>query len=312
VQLVIQDVDSFLLAAGYRYLSCTLVTDGLYSVKDSEWNYSDVPHLNYVHARVEGCPLLTSKNHVSSLFMQRLGPFVVPASLHVSHLEARVHDYLLTILNIVVRVATSHERSDSGCLTITQYTFYFRGFLGRLAALMARFATKCNYGVLMSEDLPMRVQRHRLRQLGVVFDFDHSPLIGFSDTLNICENHLDASGLCLPLGLTHVALICDDGDLMVEELLLRIRWDRDSVMILPLVCPHEGAPLDSCNLHSGNVLMCPWHGRRLLPLEVLSRAHMETEFSFDFCRLHYLAKLISPRSDHQFLQLAVRAKRPEP
>ena len=37
---------------GYKYLSLRLQTIGEYSSRDSEWNYSDIPHLNYVHKKV--------------------------------------------------------------------------------------------------------------------------------------------------------------------------------------------------------------------------------------------------------------------
>jgi hypothetical protein len=308
---MIADVDAFLAAAGYHCLSCALATDGLYSAKDSEWNYSDVPHLNYVHARVEGCPLLTTNTHASSLFLQRIGPFAVPASLHVSHVASDVHDYLLIVLNIIVRVTTHHQPSGAGCLTTTRYNFYFRGILGRLVALMARYATRRNYRVLMSEDLPMREQRHRLRQLGVVFAYDRKPLIGFVDTLNVHENHVDATALSHAERTTQIDLSSDDGDLKVDQLLLRLTWDYQSVKIWPLICPHEGAPLSACAAQSSRSLMCPWHGRRLSPLAVVPRSVLDQELGFGFCRLEYLIRCTSIGSNQLRLQLVARPKHPE-
>jgi hypothetical protein len=308
---MISNVDSFLTAVGYHQLSCTLASKGPYSVKDSEWNYSDVPHLNYVHTRVDGCPLLTTRMHASSLFLQRFGPFSVPVSLQVSHVDAGVHEYLLTILNLVIRVTTRHEPSDGGCMTSTHYIFYFRGILGHLFALMARFATRRNYRVLMSEDLPMREQRQRLRQLGVVFDYDDKSLIGFSDTLNIRENHVDASAFSLRESSTLIDLSSGEGDLTVNELLLRVTWDLQSVKIWPLICPHEGAPLSHSAAHSRPSLMCPWHGRRVPPLAELPRSTEGQELDFGFCRLKYIVRLAPLESNQLRLQLVSRSKSPE-
>ena len=46
-------IDSFMKKQDYKHLFLRRITRGDYSPRDSEWNYSDIPHLNYIHTKVE-------------------------------------------------------------------------------------------------------------------------------------------------------------------------------------------------------------------------------------------------------------------
>jgi hypothetical protein len=266
-------IESLLRSERYRSLRLQLQTIGPYTPRDSEWNYSDVPHLNVVHTRVSGHTLLCSRTLSSSLFLQRIGPWLVPATLHIEHEDPSVHHYLLTILNLVVCVSTTHAAHAKGCLTTTTYNFHYRGPLGWFMAHLARWATRRNYRVLMAEDRPMREQRQHLRHRGVRFAFDDADLIGFSDTLDIQREHVDASGLQRQSDHCILNLADPQGCIPVSDLLLQVSWDGRDISLWPLICPHEGAPLQAPNgCGAAQSLACPWHGRRLRPLLVLPRS----------------------------------------
>ncbi|SVE28333.1 uncharacterized protein METZ01_LOCUS481187 [marine metagenome] len=68
----------------------------------------------------------------------------------------------------------------------------------------------------------------------------------------------------------------------------------DSRMLFPRTCPHEGAKAEqSC--FSGERLICPWHGRRLLPIikitnnqvEILESDNYRVDIQDQFVRIRY-------------------------
>jgi hypothetical protein len=254
----------------YRRISLQLSTHGWYSPRDSEWNYSDIPHLNFIHTRVAGITLKASKKHISNIFLQRIGPFEIPASVSISHRTRDIHSYIMTILNIAIEVETRHEGIGSGCVTTTQYNFYYKGFLGLLICLLARYSTRRNYSILMSEDMPMRTQRGKLRRKGVLFAHDKLELIGFSDTLNIAADNVDCRGAIPEKYAYRFRTSSIPGSVDIESCWLRVEWNNDFIRIYPAICPHEGAPLtqnigetvsDHAECNAG--IICPWHGRKV-------------------------------------------------
>ena len=86
---------------GYKHLILRLHTIGNYSKKDSEWNYSDIPHLNYVHTKVEGFSFYADNERIVT-FMQRFGPFTIPVTNYIEHTKSDYHFYVMNILGMVV------------------------------------------------------------------------------------------------------------------------------------------------------------------------------------------------------------------
>ena len=85
------NIKSFLKDAKFKKVSLRLSTSGEYSWKDSEWNYSDVPHLNYVHTKVDGFNQYIGREFISNIFLQKIGPFSIPASISIQHKNAGKH-----------------------------------------------------------------------------------------------------------------------------------------------------------------------------------------------------------------------------
>ena len=283
------NIKSFLKDAKFKKVSLRLSTSGEYSWKDSEWNYSDVPHLNYVHTKVDGFNQYIGREFISNIFLQKIGPFSIPASISIQHKNAGKHSYCMTILSLVIYVTTEHLNiGHNKCTTNTKYEFYYQGIIGYLLAFLAKQATKRNYKVLMSEDMPMRNCRGKLREENFLISNDQKELIGFSDTINLNETNIlkDPVKLrdILPINLE----INDSTDTRLDELKLLIRKQKNELIVFPLICDHEGAPIecnewnDTCN----NTTICSWHGKQLKPLAKLEGPYPQN-FSFEFTGINY-------------------------
>lgn len=312
-------IQQFFCNNQYKKISLQLSSEGYYSPRDSEWNYSDIPHLNFIHTRVEGVTLKTSKHHVSNIFLQRVGPFEFPASVNISHRSWDRHSYIMIILNIGIAVETTHGGTGEACKTTTRYDFFYKGLFGYLICLMARYSTRKNYQILMSEDMPMRIQRGELRRKGVTFALDKLDLIGFSDTIDVTANNIDCRS-AVPQGAIYQFIVSSiPGSVEIENYWLRAEWSNSLMRIYPLICPHEGAPLrqkvksldstaDDCR-----VAACPWHGKKIKEVAKIDlRAGSDLEFTLYHTRFILSIDNWQIKEDGESTYLVtIRAKSPE-
>jgi hypothetical protein len=308
-----QALQSFLHRSGFRCLRLELVSTGDYSPRDSEWNYSDIPHLNYIHTRVDGSTIYSGKTIINSIFLQKVGPFTLPAAVTILHDKQTHHDYVMTILNLVICVSTQHETCQSGCKTTTRYSFYYRNFIGHLLAILARYSTRKNYAVLMSEDMPMRDQRGRLRRRGIRFFYDQQELIGFEETNDIASDHVDASALHRGETTSTLTISNETGQAVLDDYLLNVFWDQQRVVLSPSICPHEGAPLPPAKAIGGRPFVsdCPWHGRRVQSLASLERGTL-ARMSLQFCQQELDIELRPVSGPNKFRdELRIKLKDPE-
>ena len=287
-------IPAFLVRNGYQSIGLSLETSGPYTAKDSEWNYSDIPHLNYIHTRVEGYTISVSRRHISNVFLQKIGPFTLPASVSILHEQPEVHEYVMTVLNIVIHVNTTHIQKINECLTTTDYRFYFKGLLGLIVCRLARRATRNNYKVLMSEDRPMRLQRGALRQRGISFGLDKRDIVGFSDTQDITLNHVDASASPQSKQAWSASIVGSVGNATDHDHLLQLAWLDNRLQIFPLICPHEGADLSGQlskqDCSPKQAIMCPWHGRAIKSLLEISLLSCD-RYRFNFCNFNLVLEV---------------------
>jgi hypothetical protein len=222
-------IAAFLESSGYRHTSLRLETIGDYDPRDSEWNYSDIPHLNVVHTQVESIPLYHTGTHLQTINLQRIAPVLrIPVSLSMEHKDASFHDYVFVILWVVVLVHTEHWPHEKGCRTTTTYQFFYQGILGWLLAKLAKKATRKNYKILMAEDLPMRRQRGKLRRQGCSFLHDRKELIGFTDTLDLSQVNVDAGSRLSEDRAFSVPIANARGYRDIEEIYVRVEWNEAS------------------------------------------------------------------------------------
>ena len=259
----------FMKSNGYKYLSLRLQTTGDYSSRDSEWNYSDIPHLNYVHTKVDGYCFHADNERIINLFMQKFGPFSVPVTNYIEHLQKDEHFYVMNILGLIVSVTTSHKEKNSlKALTITEYKIFYRNWIEKFFAYLIRYATKKNYKVLMSEDVPMRNQRGFLRKKGINFLNDNQNKIGFFETEDLSKRNVDGRCYFRNKKNFEINLRHKSDNFQINDLFLTFVKSSKKIFVLGDICQHEGAKLNfkKDNNENNCRAACPWHGMIISPL----------------------------------------------
>ena len=292
----------FMKNNGYKFLLLRLQTKGNYSKKDSEWNYSDIPHLNYVHTKVDGHSFYSDNERIVNLFMQKFGPFSIPVTNYIEHLESDKHFYVMNILGMVVSITTSHKSEGYlKALTNTEYKFYYRSFFEKFFAFLIRFATRRNYKVLMSEDVPMRQQRGNLRKKGIVFLGDKKDKLGFAETENLNEKNVDARNYFKLKKALSIELFKENEKFHIKELFLSFVKNGNEISILGEICQHEGANLqyEKYNKKDQCRAACPWHGMIIRPLKVIN----STDKSINY--FNYLNQKFSVQIDSNILKVNI-------
>ncbi len=260
---------------GLRFRSFTLESQGQWTVEDADWNYKDVPHLNQVHTQARTVPAAIGDEIIATVNMQKIAGIAMPIALanYVASDGSQV--YYTTMLCFVLVVETrivEAERDDSGDRANVQTTYHVGGprLAMRAFPLLRRILT-ANYRVLMSEDIPMREQRGRLRRAGYSFVSDGRPRT-FAETVDLTRTNVIAPPVDRAKTLTIELSTLGEGATITAGNGpggLRItRTSSGEVSIFNRVCDHEGASLDSAPL-TGGCLTCPWHAKRVKPLATL-------------------------------------------
>ena len=276
------------------------ITIGDYSPRDSEWNYSDIPHLNYVHTKVDGHCFHSDSERIMNLFMQRIGPLSIHVANYIEHTERNQHRYWMNIVGMVVAVTTTHNSTPDGkSKTLTEYNFFYRSFLEKIFAFLIKQATKKNYKVLMSEDVPMRNQRGFLRNLGITFLSDSKRTIGFEETADLTIKNVNAKNYFKSGEEKLLDLNKNLGKYHIKEWFITIATFDNKISILGNICQHEGAKLNyDYNSDDRTCLAaCPWHGKRITPLITINKSRSN---SYKF---NYLNKIFEAKISNNYLSL---------
>ena len=285
----------FMRRNGYKYLILRCTTTGAYNYRDSEWNYSDIPHLNYVHTKVEGYSFYSDNERIVNMFMQKFGPFCIPVTNYIEHTDMKKHSYVMNILGMVVSVTTTHQNEDIiKAKTTTEYKFFYRNFLEKLFAIAIKFATRKNYKVLMSEDVPMRIQRGLLRKNKISFRSDKSNKIGFSETEDLNKVNVDATNFFKLKKSFLVDINFKEEKKHIKELFLTVINFNNQISLLGDICQHEGANLSyeydtkikKCRT------ACPWHGKVISPLLVINKSDRNNH-KFTYLNQRFNVQIIS-------------------
>ena len=259
---------------GIVFSTTVKTLSGLYQPADADWNYRDIPHLNFVHSQVEGTLALASDDLLSSLLVQKIGPFKVVLTVVLISEVDKGQFYYTSVGPIVLLIDTNWVSVDETTTEVTtRYSVGTPRFLKLLHPLAHKLLAR-NYDILMSEDFPMRLQRGKLRARGYSFRQDeegHS----YSDSIQIARNNLRQPEL--PASLIKINHMGSNGQPIehwdeagVRSVVVH-RSDRE-LLISRSICPHEGAALSGANCKVDH-LECPWHGRLIKPW---ARVNLET------------------------------------
>jgi len=260
--------------AGFGFSEFQLVSEGHYETYDADWNYKDIPHLNALHKLVNSYPSSIDDHIVTSVNLQSVLGFVLPMIVVNYHSGKNRQTYYTSFLNLMLIVETEWTSLGVNETRVTtRYAIGSRWYLKFLHPIVRRLITK-NYRQLMSEDLPMRERRGRLRDWGYAYRTD-GPVHSFEITLHILEENMVTKAELEPPPALHLSPAELDaaraGDVFTtrsDHWGLRLRIEGGRLQVFPRMCPHEGACLDTEPVDSAT-LKCPWHGRLLRPLATI-------------------------------------------
>ena len=281
-----KQIRQFLNDNKYNFLELNLETEGDYSPRDSEWNYSDILHFPYVHKSFNQSILNLSKTTNTSFFLQNLSMFQIPNIIYQIHSEQKFHEAVTSTFFIVISIIVEHDEKNGRAFTKTNYHFYYKNFFQKIIAYLSRYLTKKNYKNVISEDEPLRIQRGKLRKKNnISFLNDNNEVIGPLDTNNKYDNNV---------AFKNDYTFVDEFTLSKKSSLyeldvinIRFKINKDQLVLTPMICPHEGAPIP----YFDKSTVCPWHGRILKEIISIDLNSDDKEYSFDYLGLSFLLNL---------------------
>ena len=259
---------------GLSHRTLCMQTEGEYLPTDVDWNNKDVPHLNEVHSLVNDVTCVIDRHLQASISLQKVAGITCP--LILVHYDAETDHQTHFVTLLAWTMVTDHEfipLSPTRTRAVTTYhvcaTRFWLLFWPLIKALLRR-----NYRQLMSEDVPLRERRGRLRSWGYSFRGD-GELRDIRASLNIHANNVFPPDP--PAGDPPVFAPVPVDDIAADRctflgrsdhLGLMLKRDGGQVLAFARLCPHEGAEMDAVAVADG-CQVCPWHGRELAPLAVV-------------------------------------------
>ena len=253
---------------GLTFSKSTQLHEGHYLPQDAEWNYKDIPHLNFTHELVEGVHALIEPQTIGNVFIQRVGPLKLPLAVLNYSSGASSQVYFTSTFGFLLIVSTSWSLVENDVTRVE--TSYYLGSSKSLRFIhpIVHSLLKRNYQVLMKVDVPMRLQRGNLRSLGFCFKPDQDGY-KFDQTLKIYDNNLvrDSSLTSARPNEIEMELPSPGQSSLPQDLFslnVQIRNINGEFELYPHTCPHEGADLSECGFskNAKSEIQCPWHGRR--------------------------------------------------
>ena len=178
-----------LKTAGFTFSQFQLMNEGHYETFDADWNYKDIPHLNALHKLVNSYPSSIDDEIVTSLNFQNVLGFILPMIVVNYHSGKNRQTYYTSFLSLLLIVETTWASTGVNQTKVTtNYAIGSRWYLKFLHPFVRHLITK-NYRQLMSEDVPMRERRGKLRDWGYAFRTD-GPVHSFAATLHILEENM--------------------------------------------------------------------------------------------------------------------------
>jgi hypothetical protein len=257
-----------------RFRSFSVGSEGAWTAEDADWNYKDIPHLNQVHSQAWAYGTAIDDDFIATINLQKIAGIQMPIALANYDASDGSQVYYSTLLCFVLiietRLSDVQNADDASIRGRAETTYHIGGprFAMWLFPLLKRVLI-ANYKVLMSEDLPMREQRGRLRQAGFRFASDGRTRT-FAETtdltvVNVIPPSIRKGDSCT----VDISTLRTEGSTVVAGHgpggLRLVRGNDSEVMIFDRVCSHEGAALDDAVFQNG-CLVCPWHAKRIKPL----------------------------------------------
>src|SRR5437879_2286948 len=162
---------------GYFFSEFSMTSEGNYTVSDADWNYKDIPHLQYIHELAEAVPCFIDHDAIANVFVQKIFGFKFPLSVFIYEPAPNIQLYYTTLFFYILFIESKYEElGPNKTRVVTNYSIGFPKLLKWTVPIL-RWIIKRNYNNLMSGDIPMRDRRGELRSWGYTLhkeDLTHS------------------------------------------------------------------------------------------------------------------------------------------
>ena len=291
-------------AEGYFNTQFSIYNYGDYSVKDSDWNYKDVPHLNIVHKNVDCIQAIVDKNFVGSINFLKL-PFIgitLPLIFINYEVSESEQVYFSSFGPFMILVKTSASPEGIKTKVTTEFCILSKRFFVFLHPIIKKMILKNNKS-LMSEDIPMRERRYELRKLKHSF-YNPTSTYSFKFTEEIFRANVYIEGENNYVDIPYSDLLNSvDGDILGRKsgiLSFFVKDDNGNKSVWPTTCPHEGAKMNKDCIVKSRIL-CPWHHRRIDRILDFKDKITKIIPSIDYCVEKYENKIrIYYRNDPEY------------
>jgi len=257
-----------------HFKTFSIETLGDWDFDDADWNYKDIPHLEYVHDLIENTPSYISDDIICSIAVQKIPFFFLklPITLTNYDTSSDTQTYYSTLLFWVLIIESKIiSLGNNRTKVITTYNIGSTPFFQIFYPLI-KYLIKKNYNNLMLGDLPMRERRGYLRTKGISFiKKNNSGKYTFPETAE-----LSISKVIFPKKANknykykiQLQKFINDKVIEIGDDIygLLIMYHNDTFKIYKRTCDHEGANLSrNCFNSKNNLLVCPWHGKVVHPI----------------------------------------------
>lgn len=271
--LSFENITSDLSKNGFSIHKFRASTTGNYSQVDADWNYKDIAHIHNVHSQIDkNIPVAIGKKTASYINIQKI-PFLgisIPSTIvHYEHSKFnQVHFASFGPMIVIIDIKILSEGKDT--IVNTEYAIAAKGIFKLFFKPLEKIVLR-NYKILLKEDTSMRNQRAELRNAGHDFQM-HGETYDYDDTLKINKNNvvlIEGAESKISVSIKEIIEKKPNKIGTKKGLLSFFLTYTDKIRIWPSTCPHEGANITkSCILNE--IIICPWHGRRLKPIIELS------------------------------------------
>jgi hypothetical protein len=290
MKMISEDIITSIKNFGYQHRYFELKLIGNYLPQDSEWNYKDVPHLDFVHKNVKAINIFIERDIVTAIMHQKLLFINIPLVL-VNYQSKNSNEliYYTTFLFFTMLVVTNFNLIDNKTLTTTRYNIFGSKFLLFIFFRFIKYILTKNFNVLMSEDNVMRERRQFNRQNNAVYKNESHD---FLNSVNVTKNNIMFNNVIFdPNRDERIERIENVNNIKtiftgISNIYgCKISLNSQKVYISQRICEHEGACLDEAEVINGYV-KCLWHGR---VTKIIHTCNIEglTEIKFKYRSMDY-------------------------
>lgn len=297
------DLVNLLKKENYSFKMFKAESIGYFLPEDSDWNYKDVVHSNFVHqgqGNVQACALEDVTGSINLLRFPFFGISIPLVS--IMYEQSRFNQVYLSSFGpfILLCDTTSEKISSDQTKVTTSYAICSRGIFKYFHKIIEKIVLK-NYNTLMSEDIPMRNRRGELRRCGHKFYSDIKSTFSFTEQINRANVYLDQN-INSEINIKKSEILSSrSGDKIGENLGILsffVTEENDKKKIWPTTCAHEGASLTSKCIKNDKIY-CPWHNRITNPLIVIDLK--------DNNKLNFIPSIdYSVTSENEFIKIKFR------